>query len=71
MPENIDNRSYLYADDTKIFRNGFDLSSIQTDLSNVIFWAAENRIEFNFDEFEQTRKQKPKQTIPFQRSFTF
>ena len=43
MPEIIDNRSYLYADDRKNFGNVFDLFSIQTDLSNVLIWAAKNQ----------------------------
>ena len=30
----------LFADDTKLIGNWFGLSSIQTDLSNAITWAA-------------------------------
>ena len=45
----------LFADDTKTFGKWFDLSSIQTDLSNVITWGAKNRTDFNFEKFEQIR----------------
>ena len=42
MPEIIDNPSFLHADVTKVIGNGFDLSSIQANLGNIITWAAEN-----------------------------
>ena len=60
MPVTFDNPSFLYADNTEVFGNWFDLSSIQTDLNNAITWAAENRIDFSCDQltFEQLRFQK-------------
>ena len=61
MPEIIDNRSYLYADDTKNFGNGFDLSSIQTDLSNVLIWAAKtelNSISTSLTKLENKNRNK-------------
>ena len=42
----------------------FDLSSIQTDLSNIITWGAENRNDFNFEKFEQIRLQKSNKCYP-------
>ena len=54
----------LFADDTKIIGNWFDLSSIQTDLNNATTWAAENRIDFNFEKFEQIRFQKSNKRYP-------
>ena len=64
MPLNFDNPSFLYAEDTKVFGNSFELSSIQTDLNIVITWATENRIDFNFDKFEQTRFLKSNKRYP-------
>ena len=64
MPDIIDNFFLLYADDTKIIGNWFDLSSIQTDINNVITWAAENRIDFNFDKSEQISFQKSNKRYP-------
>ena len=64
MPEVIDNPCFLYADDTKIIGNWFDLSSIQTDLNKVITWAAENRIDFDFNKFERIRFQKSNKRYP-------
>ena len=58
MPDIFDNPLFLYADDTTIIGNWFDLSSCQTDLSKIIIWAAENRIDFNFNKFEEIRFQK-------------
>ena len=53
MPEIIDNPFFLYADDTKVNGKWFDLSSIQTDLNNVITWASENSIDFIFDKMKK------------------
>ena len=58
MPEIIDETFVVYEDATKTNGNCFDLSSIQTHISNVNTWAAENRIDFNFDNLEQIRFQK-------------
>ena len=44
MPEIIDNPSFLYAENTKIFGNWFDLSSIRTDLNNGITGATETEL---------------------------
>ena len=63
MPEIIDNPSLLYAGDTKVIGNWFDLSLIQTNLSNVITCAG-NRIDFDFDQFEHLRFQKSSKRYP-------
>ena len=38
MTEMIDKPSFLYDDDTKIIGKLFEISSNQTDLTNVITW---------------------------------
>ena len=56
---------------TTLIGNSFDISSIQTDLNNVITWAAENRNDFIFDKFEQIRFQNSNKRYPLSDLLSF
>ena len=51
LPDQLINKTFLYADDTKIIGQISEQEKLQFDLNRAIEWSGSNNLNFNFDKF--------------------
>ena len=51
LPDQFNNKTNLYADDTKIIGKISEREELQFDINRAIEWSGSNKLNFNFDKF--------------------
>ena len=51
LPDQSNNKTFLYADDTKIMEQISEREELQFDINRALEWSGSNRLNFNFDKF--------------------
>ena len=51
LPDQLNNKTFLYADDTKIIGQISERAKFQFDINRAIEWSGSNKLKFNFDKF--------------------
>ena len=51
LPDQLNNKTFLYAHDTKIIGQISEREELQFDINRAIEWSGSNKLNFNFDKF--------------------
>ena len=51
LSDQFHNKTFLYADDTKIIGQISEREELQFDINRAIEWSGSNKLNFNFDKF--------------------
>ena len=53
LPDQLNNKTFLYADDTKKIGQISEREELQFDINRAIEWSGSNKLNFNFDKFSE------------------